>query len=156
MDENLLYPLQLLDVRLYEADIERIDAEPDQESDVGGPAEEQVPAPRLTVHVGIQRHDETRRASVFLTTEIEGPDPEAPDFRLSVTIEGLFDALVDLVEIDSSVWQEFEDTSSVSLLWPYVREVVHSFTRRMRVDVPVLPTLNQLTLQRVAAGEHEA
>jgi preprotein translocase subunit SecB len=143
MEENTLYPLQLLDVRLYEADLKRILSEKirDDESD-----DEQAPAPQLGVRVEVLRHDEIRSASVRLTLEVDGPDGESPDFHLSLTLEGFFEAQVDLDEIDEAKWEEFGNTSAIALIWPYAREALHSFTRRMRVDLPVLPTLNRLAM----------
>ena len=145
MEGNTLYPLQLLDVRLYEADIKRIDS--DDVRDDGEPDDVQAPTPRLGVQVKSLRHDESRSASVRVTLEVDGPNHESPDFRLSFTIEGCFEAQVALDEIDEATWEEFENTSAMALMWPYAREVLQSFTRRMRVDLPVLPTLNRLAMR---------
>jgi preprotein translocase subunit SecB len=145
MEGNTLYPLQLLDVRLYEADLKRIrfqDIRDEEESDDG-----QLPVPKLGVKVEILRYAESRSASVRVTLDVDGPDGEAPDFHLSFTLEGFFEAQVELNEIDETTWEEFENTSALALIWPYAREALHSFTRRMRVDLPVLPTLNRLAMR---------
>jgi preprotein translocase subunit SecB len=155
MDAEILYPIQLLDVRLFEATLERIVSEAaDAGSGAGSDAEPDRDAtPLLTVKVDTVRSEEDRDLSVFLTIEVQGPDVGEPAFHLLVTLEGLFEAQIDLNEIDEATWEEFEATSSITLLWPYAREVVHSFSRRMRVDLPVLPTLNRLAMQPPADVE---
>jgi hypothetical protein len=65
-------------------------------------------------------------------------------------IEGLFEAQCDFEAIDAVTWEEFEGTSAITLLWPYAREYLHSFARRMRADLPVLPTLHRLRIGKAA------
>lgn len=154
MEPGGLYPMQLLDVRLYTAMLER----PSTEESVAGVEtedEQNVVNPFLGINVEVFRPTENNQVSVFLTLEIKGPDPKHPEFRLNFTLEGLFEAQVALDTIDAAVWEEFENTSAITLLWPYAREYTQSFTRRMRVDLPVLPTLHRLALQQMATTVSE-
>lgn len=148
MEPQMLYPLQLLDVRLFEAHVERLISE--ATTDEANADVPHGPTPFLKVDNRTLCHEDDNQISVFLTVEIKGPDAERPEFRLHFTLEGFFEAQVDISEIDEAIWQEFEQTSSLTLLWPYAREYTHSFSRRMRVDLPVLPTLNRLTLLQLA------
>jgi preprotein translocase subunit SecB len=145
MEPQIRYPLQLLDVRLFEATVKRITHEDTTNS--SEPEENYTAAPFLNVDADVLRIEEKNRVSVLLTIEIKGPDTDAPEFHLRFTLEGLFESQIDLAEIDEAMWQEFEQISSITLLWPYAREYTQSFSRRMRVDLPVLPTLNRLAMQ---------
>jgi len=145
MEPEVLYPLQLLDVRLYTVTLERFaPEEPATESD----QEQSTGAPFLGINIEIIRHADHRQLSVFLTLELKGPDGKAPEFRLHFVIEGLFEAQCDFDAIDAATWEEFERTSAITLLWPYAREYTHSFARRMRADLPVLPTLHRLQIRK--------
>ncbi len=146
MDQPALYPLQLVDVRLYEATIERY--EPVEETE----PQEEVKGLPVGINLKVVRHS-SRRVSVFLEINVSGPKAHAPEFHLRFVLEGLFDALVDLDEIDEESWKEFEDISAITLLWPYAREYTGNFARRMRADVPVLPTLNRLSMSRLEMEE---
>ena len=148
MDTSTLYPLQLVDVRLYDAIVERL--EPSEAHEVDGEASTAAPLLQIRVQA-IKRSKE--RACALLTVEIRGPEAANPLFHIKFTLEGLFESRLDLEELPEDVWQEFERVSAVTLLWPYAREYTQSFSRRMREDLPVLPTLNRLALQQVAANE---
>jgi len=147
MEPEVLYPLQLLDVRLYTMTLERFaPEEPVAESE----EEQNAGTPFLGINVEIVRRAEHRQLSVFLALELKGPDGKEPEFRLHFVIEGLFEAQCDFEAIDSATWEEFERTSAITLLWPYAREYLHSFARRMRADLPVLPTLHRLRIGNAA------
>lgn len=147
MKPQMLYPLQLLDVRLFEAVVKRIVLDGTASAE---PADsEHIANPFLMVDADVVRHNGANKVSVFLTVEIKGPEAKRPEFHLRFTLEGFFESSVAFDEIDEATWQEFEQTSSITLLWPYAREYTHSFSRRMRVDLPVLPTLNRLAMQAI-------
>jgi preprotein translocase subunit SecB len=141
MGPSALYPIQLLDVRLYEATIERfpVDQAPEIDEDMALPVEIDLKVVKQSA----------RRASAFLEMDTLSPTQESPEFHLRFTLEGLFEAQVDLDEIDPQTWDEFQDVSALSLLWPYARECMHSFARRMHVDVPILPTLHRLAMSEM-------
>ena len=147
MEPEILYPLQLLDVRLYTAALERLTPEAPA---VEAGASRDATIPFLAVNVEILRHADRNLVSVFLTIETKGPDANRPEFHLCFTLEGMFEAQQDLDTIEEAIWNEFEHTSSITLLWPYAREYTHSFFRRMRVDLPMLPTLNRLAMHQTA------
>ena len=151
MESELLYPLQLLDVRLYAMSLERLTPAESATSDASE-ANQDAPAPSFTVNVDTVRHAEREQVSVFLTIEIKGPEAQHPEFDLHFTLEGLFEAQLALDAIEDSIWAEFESTSAITLMWPYAREYTHSFSRRMRADLPLLPTLNRLGMQKAAAA----
>jgi preprotein translocase subunit SecB len=145
MEQSALYPIQLLDVRLYEATIKRFPVDEIPEVD------EDIPLP-VQIDLDVVKHS-TERASVFLTMDVLSPTQESPEFHLRFTVEGLFESQVALDEIDRQTWDEFKDVSALSLLWPYARECMHSFAKRMHVDVPILPTLHRLAMSAMRSEE---
>ncbi len=147
-DPALLYPIQLLDVRLYQARVDRID----KSEEVEKTEQEVNVTPCLKVGVEVLKGEE-RRISTFLTMDITGPTEKHPEFHIHYVLEGLFESQVDIATLTDETWQEFERTSAITLLWPYAREYTHSFARRMRVELPVLPTLNRLAMRETASEE---
>ena len=148
MGELDLYPFQLLDVRLYEATIERF--EPDEQAEVEGAAE--LP---LSLDLSLVKHSD-RRISAFFTLSTKSPEEQAHGFHIRLTLQGLFESRVDLEEIEQEVWQEFEDLSAACLLWPYARECMQSIAHRMREDLPILPTLNRLEMSSLGSKKTDA
>lgn len=135
MGQSTPYPFQLLDVRLYEAVIERL--EPDESVEAEDIA--QIP---IAVNLEVVEHSD-RRLSAFLTLDTKGLENE---FRLRFTLQGVFETSVDLKDVEQELRQEFEDHSAVFLLWPYARECMHNFAHQIRKDLPLLPTLNRLAM----------
>lgn len=146
-----MYPLQLLDVRLFEVSVKRF--EPGEE-----PTED-IEENRLQLPLGIDIEILKRsveHVSVLVTLDIKGPNPDSPEFHIHFTLEGLFEASEDLEETNPELWEEFKQTSALTLLWPYTREYTQSFVRRMRVELPVLPTLNRLAMQAITSEALES
>jgi preprotein translocase subunit SecB len=140
MVELNLYPFQLLDVRLYEATIKRSSPDGFDEADAGS---EEQPSLAFTLRV---KKQENRLISVFLNIEIKSLDQNRAQLVLDFTLEGVFEAQADFEEIDQSIWEEFNQQSSVSLLWPFAREYANEFFIRMRENLPLLPTFNRLSI----------
>lgn len=129
-----LFPIQLRDVRLKE----------------------------IHAEVGELEEDGQEAATRVSSTVDENPDPdgffatiqldtcrqvgEGKVLTLAVTVEGVFKAVGGLDEFDQQVAQEFLERDILLLLWPYLREEVHSLTRRMRLSVPPLPVVDVRTL----------
>ena len=154
MDTSNFYPLQLLDVRLYDAVLKRREPKESLAEETTPTEETEGNVPSLGVDIKVIRHAK-RRVSVFLTLDIKGPTSESPEFNLHYTLEGFFEARMNFEDIAEETWAEFEHVSSLALLWPYAREYTQSFVRRMRVRLPVLPTLNRLALQNAAVSTSE-
>ena len=154
MDTSNFYPLQLLDVRLYDAAIKRMEPKESIVEETTPTEETEGNTPSLGVNIKVLRHAK-RRVSVFLTLDIKGPTSESPEFNLHYTLEGFFEARMDFEDIAEETWTEFEHASSLALLWPYAREYTQSFVRRMRVMLPILPTFNRLALQNAAVSTSE-
>jgi preprotein translocase subunit SecB len=133
------FPIQLTDVRLKEIHAEV--AEPEED--------EQEATTRVSSTVEENPDPEGFFATLRLDTCRMAGEEEV--LTLAVTVEGAFRAVGDLDEIDQEVAQEFMERDILLLLWPYLREEVHSLTRRMRLPVPPLPVVDVRTL--VQAGE---
>ncbi len=140
MKQSIRYPLQLVDVRLYEAHLTRPDG-----MDSETAPEEAIP---LEIEIGLNRVPPDR-VSVFLTLTTKGHEDS---FRVKLVLEGLFESECNLDELRSDFWEEFSTTSAATLLWPYARECIGTIAWRMRLDLPVLPTLNRLTVVRDGTG----
>jgi preprotein translocase subunit SecB len=146
MEENVMYPLQLLDVRLLEVKVKRFEPEEQLTEE----HEENLYQLPLGIDVEVLKRS-PEYFSVLVTLDIKGPDPDNPEFYIHFTLDGLFEASEDLEETNPELWEEFKQTSALTLLWPYAREYTQSFVRRMRVELPVLPTLNRLAMQAIAS-----
>jgi len=143
-----LYPLQLVDVRLYEALIERFEPDESVETEEEAESESEVKTQlALGIDLNVVKRP-SRHASVFLGLHIKHPSEQAPELCLVFVLEGLFESQVDLEDIGQELWQEFEDLSAINLLWPYARECMQNLTSRMRIDLPLLPTVNRLKIIR--------
>lgn len=146
MHEPDPYPYQLLDVRLFEARIDRLENEEpvleDEKSKI-----------QLAYSKSINKDAEKDLISVLLQVVIDGSDQEKSGYHIEFSLEGLFNSIPKNDEVGEAVQKEFEEVSSVSLLWPYVREYLHNFSWRMRLDIPVLPTLNSLSMPDEPADE---
>lgn len=138
MERSTLYPLQLVDVRLYEAHLTRPgEAAPETSEEEGIPLEVEVTLNRMS----------PERVSVLFKLKARGDkDP----FDVTLVLEGLFEAQCDLDDLDSSFWDEFTAVSAPTLIWPYARECMGTIAWRMRLDLPILPTMNRLAM----LGEH--
>jgi preprotein translocase subunit SecB len=48
--------------------------------------------------------------------------------------------------IKPEVVSRFKETDALILLWPYLRQMLHDLTTRLRLDVPPLPIIDPGTL----------
>lgn len=134
------FPIQLTDVRLKEIHAE-----------VAGAAEEDEQEATTRVSSTIEENPDPEGFFATLRLDTCRTAGEEEVLTLAVTIEGAFRAVGDLDEIDQEIAEEFMERDILLLLWPYLREQVHSLTRRMRLPVPPLPVVDVHTL--VQAGE---
>jgi len=134
MDSSKRYPLQLVDVRLYEAHLTRPDKHEVTERSEDGF--------QLNIEIGLDRMPPDR-VLVLLTLNAKGDEDP---FDIMLVLEGLFEANCDLDQLDDEFWQEFRAVSAPTLIWPYARECVSTITWRMRLDLPMLPTLNRFAM----------
>jgi preprotein translocase subunit SecB len=145
MKEYSLYPFQFLDVRLFNTNISRFNKQEQENVDENHETPENRELP-LAIKIETLRQGD-RNVTVHLNIDIEGPDSESPQYNINFTLEGMFISEEDLDNIDEKIWEDFENRSALSLLWPYAREYLHNITFRMREFIPLLPTLNLLNLQ---------
>ena len=134
MDSSTRYPLQLMDVRLSEAHLTRPESREETETENDGlPLKVEVASTRLPPdHV-----------SVLLTLTVSGDEDP---FDITLVLEGLFQSDGDLDDLDDDFWNEFHAVSAQTLIWPYARECLSTIAWRMRLDLPMLPTLNRLAM----------
>ena len=128
------FPLQLVDVRLKEVHAELVESEEDAE-DLGS---------KITVGTEGGPGQEGFFATLRLDTRRRVDDEEI--VTLTVAVEGAFESVEGSGAADEKAVQEFVEKDIIVLLWPYLREQVHSLTGRMRLRVPPLPVVDVRTL----------
>ena len=143
------FPFQLADIRLFNVSTER-----------HAPEQEGEEAPSLTIV--LIKGEEPPTASEFslwLEFEADLPHSDAPEYSISLSIEGRFRAAVDPVALKPEVIERFKAADAILLLWPYLRETLHNLTDRMRLEVPLLPVIDARALLTrpvdESAGEEE-
>lgn len=130
-----LFPFQLADVRLYELTAARSAQLEDDKPAVAvslTPADEPIDAETFGVLLGFEAclKDEGEEAAC----------------AIDISLEGVFRSLVDLDTIKPDVIERFKTVDALVLLWPYLRELLHDLTTRMRLDWPPLPTIDARAL----------
>jgi hypothetical protein len=127
-----LFPFQLIDIRLYELSMERCD-----------PEEENIrPAP---VSIGLGSSEENNDSEEFgllLTFNASFPLGDHPRCKIHLALEGLFRSVVDFDTIKPDVIERFKSNDAMILFWPYLRQILHDITERMRLDIPPLPIID--------------
>jgi preprotein translocase subunit SecB len=126
-----IFPFQLVDVRLHEVKIERLDL-----------AEEE--AGKIPLKLNIQAGDEppnTDEFDLLLTFDVTFPIA-----HIYLAIEGHFTSIVDTETIKPEVIRRFKASDSIILLWPYLRQTFHDLTTRMRLDIAPLPIIDARAL----------
>lgn len=142
-------PFQLEDVRLYEVKAERL------APGIEAPAE--LPL-KVFLYSG-DSDDSPERFRQLLTFETtlgsEGDDA----CNIYLAIEGMFVAMVDIDIIKPEVIERFRESDAILLLWPYLRQMFHDLTVRMRLGVAPLPIVDPralIQLEEIAEPEEPA
>jgi len=135
--DETLFSLQLRGVRLYEAQVERLDAKHDTTAPL---------KPSLQTEVRIARTPDSIVGRLWV--ELMFPSLDSPEYRLRLTLESMF------CPKDASTPLPTEDQidhrlacTILTMLWPYARETAHDLMRRMEVEAFPLPTLDKLALE---------
>ena len=127
------FPVRLVDVRLKEVHAELVEIDE-------GAGER----PSKVYTVGEQHPDLQRFfGTLGLEARLVLSDEEMLD--LSVRVEGAFE-LTSASEQEEETVEAFQERDLIPLLWPYLREQVHSITHRMRLGVSPLPLIDVRTL----------
>lgn len=135
---SALSPFRLVDIRLYEIRAERWD--PEQEA----PAE-------FPLSILLYPGDEPPDAEEFdlvLTFETAFLSDDRPKCTIFLAIEGHFEAVVDMSTIKPEIIQQFKSDDAVILFWPYLRQMLHDITDKMRLGVPPLPIIDPRALMQ--------
>jgi preprotein translocase subunit SecB len=145
--ENLVdvggFPCQLVDVRLYEISVKR--HQPDRKG--------QEPASlKVLLHQG-NEPPSTQQFGLLLSFESDLPFADAPEYTISLAIEGLFKLIVDANTIRPETLERFKVADAMVLLWPYLRQTLHDITTRMRLDIPPLPVVDARSLVMIEDEE---
>jgi hypothetical protein len=133
---SALSPFQLVDVRLYEIRAERWD--PEQEA----PAEFPL---SILLHTGDEPPD-AEEFGLLLTFETAFLSGDSPECTIFLAIEGRFQTVVDISTIKPEVIEQFKSDDAIVLFWPYLRQMLHDITNKMRLGVPPLPIIDPRAL----------
>jgi preprotein translocase subunit SecB len=151
--EMPIYGLQLIDVALWQMNIER------EESTVQPPPDAH---PNVSTNVEISLPDEHEARTAKLSLDFTFPAGQTPLYRLHIELIGLFAKLQpdqeDSQKVQSPVQpgspkaerqpsRPLDDYTALVLIWPYMREIVHQLQLRMRVALFMLPTLDVAIMQ---------
>jgi len=137
------FPFQLTDVRLFQVKVER--HTPEQEG-------EEPPSLSVLLIKG-EAPPTASEFSLWLQFETEWPHSDASKCSISLSMEGYFKAIVDPTALKAEVIDRFKEADAILLLWPYLRETLHSLTERMRLEVPPLPVIDARALITVPLDE---
>lgn len=132
------FPFQLLDVRLYEVVVERCDPE-DEKTE------------KIPISIGlasIDDDDDDDQFRIHLAFDASFPIDKEPVCRIHLSIEGMFRPIVDVTTIKPEVVEQFKNNDSIVLFWPYLRQMLHDLTSRMRLAIPPLPVVDPRALVR--------
>jgi len=144
--ENLVpFPFQLLDVRLYEVVVERFDS---LEEESG----------RTPISIGLASlpaENEDEQFRVHLALDASFPVDDEPLCKIHLTVEGIFQPIVDIRTVKPEVIERFKNNDSIVLFWPYLRETLHDLTTRMRLGIPPLPVIDPRMLVKETPESEE-
>lgn len=98
------------------------------------------PGMSVNIHTnidGIAVDAEQRRAQVIVMTDVE-PTATPPSFEISVRVLGLFTYSDEYKADDVKVYLE---AGSLSLMLPFIRELIHHLSTRLQIPAIVLPLI---------------
>lgn len=134
-EENIpSFPVRLVDVRLKEVHAKLVEIE------------EEVGARPSKVYTVGEQHPDLERFFGTLGLEARLVLSDEEMLELSVTVEGAFEFASDSEQEEERAIEAFQERDLIPLLWPYLREQVHSITHRMRLGVSPLPLVDVRTL----------
>lgn len=135
------FPVRLVDVRLRKVHAELAEIEEGDEEFV------------FKIFVSTEEQPDQERFFAILELDAQRRVDEEEMVILTVAVEGAFESVEGSGETDEKAGQEFAEKDTIVLLWPYLREQVHSLTGRMRLRVPPLPVVDVRTL--IEGGESD-
>ena len=131
MDILNLAPFRLSDVRIYNINLDRCS---DEEN--GGELEF-----KTELHSS-EIDDKDNSFTLLLSLQTTIPDGENSICNLHLSVEGRFEAIVDIDSIKDAVIDEFRNKTGLYILWPYLRQYLHDITNRLRLRVPPIPMID--------------
>ncbi len=136
------FPIQLVDVYLYEAEVRR-----------GAKGSDDPEGPTLDTHIGAlspmePASDFSVRLSADILCPFRGGEAIA---KVHTAILGIFH---DTQELSDEARIHFAETQAIMILWPYLRAYTAELTKMTAIDIPILPTLDVLdTLNALDSAE---
>lgn len=92
----------------------------------------------LNVEVSSDKEVDTELKNMLVELNVEIGDKEESTFFMSICLEGLFELSQDYLEYDINVFY----SNALSILYPYVRAIVSTYTAGANIKPVILPTIN--------------
>ena len=92
----------------------------------------------LNVEVSSDKEVDTELKNMLVKLNVEIGDKEESTFFMSICLEGLFELSKDYLEYDINVFY----SNALSILYPYVRAIVSTYTAVANIKPVILPTIN--------------
>lgn len=92
----------------------------------------------LNVEVSSDKEVDTELKNMLVELNVEIGDKEESPFFMSICLEGLFELSQDYLEYDINVFY----SNALSILYPYVRAIVSTYTAGANIKPVILPTIN--------------
>ncbi len=92
----------------------------------------------LNVEVSSDKEVDTELKNMLVKLNVEIGDKEESTFFMSICLEGLFELSKDYLEYDINVFY----SNALSILYPYVRAIVSTYTAGANIKPVILPTIN--------------
>jgi len=143
-----LFPYQLVDIRLYEIAISRCDQEKE-----GAKEKDEYPI-KIRLHESDLVGD-TDAIALLLAFDATFDDEEKPVCDIHLSIEGRFNPVVDPASVEAEKLERFKSQDALVLFWPYLRQILHDVTDRMRLRIPPLPILDQRAIMDITISNKE-
>jgi preprotein translocase subunit SecB len=140
-----LAPFRLSDIRIHEIKVERCD---DHQAD------DEIEFQLVLKSSKIDSEDNSFFLKLMLQTQV--PDGKDSVCNLELSIEGRFEAIVDIKTLREDVIDDFRSRTGLFLMWPYLRQHLHDLTNRLRLEVPPLPLIDMSSSSQEEIDETQA
>ena len=92
----------------------------------------------LNVEVGSDKEVDKELKNMLVELNVEIGDKDESPFFMSICLEGLFELSQDYLDYDINLFY----SNALSILYPYVRAIVSTYTAGANIKPVILPTIN--------------
>ena len=92
----------------------------------------------LNVEVGSDKEVDKELKNMLVELNVEIGDKDESPFFMSICLEGLFELSQDYLDYDINLFY----SNALSIMYPYVRAIVSTYTAGANIKPVILPTIN--------------